>query len=698
MGGVCFRVDDNHTTNEYKDYKKVFDKYGYKFTLAINSNLSYIKDIAYINNLKEMQNDGIELADHTPNHHMLYFTVSSLLELENNNGIDHITGNKICLKYEILDYKGIGNEGKVDLVNNLLITKNKGEFVNDIGKSCFAVFIPLFNSLFAVNFYKNPSSDTLVLKSIWGDDVSLGIHLNIDYKKMNTNSFKPTKDALIQLAEYSENFCKKNGLHLFQTYVQPGESVTGNVCRLNPNYVKEVYGDIFNYKSAGTYSNYSKKVFNEYDPDNLLKFNFNWGDFQEDVNSFTIVKKIIADRSVRHYYSVGHSHFSSLLGGWGGYLSRMDSLLNWCKQKNIPVVTYSEMAKKLYYEKPNPYENVSPKLDVDLDENGFPDGFNISNSFGVFDNTDGVSQSSNKCFFRTSAGTILSIGSLGGIEKGENDFVIYTKGGLSDSIRVTFSFDQAPFTKKTFVFPATTENWQKYSLGLIGKSLVIPDSISTITIKIETQNYKNGTTVKISGMELRKKTNSFIVPSWLQEPKIEQNKIILNWISNEKEKDYTVVLQRKDKSQLNYLDIATGTKGFTSYIDNNLQDSNTYFYRVKCITPDNQVAYSDSVTITYLITSIDDKHNLPSEYSLSQNYPNPFNPVTSINYSLPVLSNVKLSVYDLLGRTIKELVNDVQPAGNYTINFNGINLSSGIYFNTLKAGNFYQVRKMLLLK
>jgi hypothetical protein len=184
----------------------------------------------------------------------------------------------------------------------------------------------------------------------------------------------------------------------------------------------------------------------------------------------------------------------------------------------------------------------------------------------------------------------------------------------------------------------------------------------------------------------------------LQEPKIEQNKIILNWINNEKEKDYTVVLQRKDKSQLNYLDIATGTKGFTSYIDNNLQDSNTYFYRVKCITPDNQVAYSDSVTITYLITSIDDKHNLPSEYSLSQNYPNPFNPVTSINYSLPVLSNVKLSVYDLLGRTIKELVNDVQPAGNYTINFNGNNLSSGIYFYTLKAGNFYQVRKMLLLK
>lgn len=695
MGGVCFRVDDNHTINEFKDYKKVFDKYGYKFILAINPSLSYMNDIAYINNLKEMQNDGIELADHTPNHHMLYFTVSSLSELENNNGIDHITGNKICLKYEILDYKGIGNEGKVDLINNLLIAKNKSEFVNDIGMNVYAVFIPLFNKLFAVKYYKNSSSDTLILKSIWGEDVSLGLHLNIDYKKMNVISFKPTREALIQLVRFSANFCKKNGLHPFQTYIQPGESVTGNVCRLKPNDVKEVYGDIFHYKAAGTYGNYSKKVFNEYDPDNLLEFNFNWADFQEDVNSFTIVKKIIAYRSARHYYSVGHSHFSGLLGGWSGYLSRMDSLLNWCKQKNIPVVTYSEMAKKLYYDKPNPYENVFPKLDVDLDDNGFPDGYN---GLSGFDNNDGVALSSNKSLYINHSGIITTISYLGGIEKGDNDFIIYTKGGLGDSIKVTFSFDQAPLTKKTFVFPATTENWQKYSLGLIGKSLFIPDSISTITIKIETQNYKNGTTVKISGMELRKKTNSSIVPSWLQEPKIEKNKIILNWFNNEKEKDYNVVLQRKDKSQINYIDIATDSKGFTSYIDYNLQDSNTYSYRVKCITPDNQVAYSDSVTITYLTTSISDKYNLPSEYSLSQNYPNPFNPVTTINYSIPTSSDVKLIIYDLLGRKVQELVNEFQSSGNYSIQFNGDNLSSGIYFYALKSGDFYQVRKMILLK
>jgi photosystem II stability/assembly factor-like uncharacterized protein len=99
------------------------------------------------------------------------------------------------------------------------------------------------------------------------------------------------------------------------------------------------------------------------------------------------------------------------------------------------------------------------------------------------------------------------------------------------------------------------------------------------------------------------------------------------------------------------------------------------------------------------ITSIFNKaSNLPQQFNLFQNYPNPFNPSTVISYSLPSVSNVKLIVYNTLGQTVKVLEDGFKNAGNYSIDFNAVDLPSGIYFYRLEAGQFSQVKKMLLLK
>ncbi|MHB8579959.1 MAG: T9SS type A sorting domain-containing protein [Ignavibacteriaceae bacterium] len=90
--------------------------------------------------------------------------------------------------------------------------------------------------------------------------------------------------------------------------------------------------------------------------------------------------------------------------------------------------------------------------------------------------------------------------------------------------------------------------------------------------------------------------------------------------------------------------------------------------------------------------------SLPTAYSLSQNYPNPFNPTTTIDFALPKSGNVKLGVYDILGREITMLVNGNLTAGNHSVNFNALNLASGIYFYKLQAGNFVSVKKLVLLK
>ena len=92
------------------------------------------------------------------------------------------------------------------------------------------------------------------------------------------------------------------------------------------------------------------------------------------------------------------------------------------------------------------------------------------------------------------------------------------------------------------------------------------------------------------------------------------------------------------------------------------------------------------------------ENNTPYSYSLTQNYPNPFNPSTMIQYTIADAQKVELKVYDLLGREVQTLVNDVQNPGSYNIMFNAQNLSSGIYFYKLTAGNFSEVKKMTLVK
>ena len=90
---------------------------------------------------------------------------------------------------------------------------------------------------------------------------------------------------------------------------------------------------------------------------------------------------------------------------------------------------------------------------------------------------------------------------------------------------------------------------------------------------------------------------------------------------------------------------------------------------------------------------------IPTKFRLNQNYPNPFNPVTKITYSLPRKSFVTLKIYDVLGREVKTLVNKSQEEGNYLVNFNANNLSSGIYFYKLSAENSYvKTKKMLFMR
>ena len=99
-------------------------------------------------------------------------------------------------------------------------------------------------------------------------------------------------------------------------------------------------------------------------------------------------------------------------------------------------------------------------------------------------------------------------------------------------------------------------------------------------------------------------------------------------------------------------------------------------------------------------TSIDgeDVAGLPGQLSLDQNYPNPFNPSTTIQYRVPVAQDVSLRVFDILGRQVVELVNQKQPAGEYRVEFDASELSSGIYLYRLTGDSWSETKRMLLVK
>lgn len=125
-----------------------------------------------------------------------------------------------------------------------------------------------------------------------------------------------------------------------------------------------------------------------------------------------------------------------------------------------------------------------------------------------------------------------------------------------------------------------------------------------------------------------------------------------------------------------------------SFIDKDLSIG-AYSYRLKQVDYDGTFEYSNEIEVE--ITN-------PTSFNLAQNYPNPFNPSTTISFSIAQATNVNLEVFNLLGEQVATLVNEVKDAGDYKIDFNASNLTSGIYFYVLEADGMKISKKMILMK
>jgi hypothetical protein len=170
--------------------------------------------------------------------------------------------------------------------------------------------------------------------------------------------------------------------------------------------------------------------------------------------------------------------------------------------------------------------------------------------------------------------------------------------------------------------------------------------------------------------------------------------IMLNWQTTTEVNNCGFEVERKTANsswqQIGFVQGHGNSNSLKEYTFIDKQIGGTKFqYRLKQIDNDGKFEYSKEIEVELI---------LPNNYTLEQNYPNPFNPSTVISYSLPSASNVKLIVYNTIGQTVNVLENGYKNAGNYSIQFNGGNLPGGIYFYRLEAGQFSQVKKMMLVK
>ena len=145
--------------------------------------------------------------------------------------------------------------------------------------------------------------------------------------------------------------------------------------------------------------------------------------------------------------------------------------------------------------------------------------------------------------------------------------------------------------------------------------------------------------------------------------------------------------------------VFTTTDSF--YVDQAMEDIGAYEYWITAV--DLSGLESESSGIVSAVLSSEDEVGMPTEFALKQNYPNPFNPSTQIQYALPSESRVVISIYDLTGRKVRTLVNEVQSAGHRSVMWNATNeigrqVSGGMYIYSIQAGDFIQNRKMVLMK
>ncbi|NQV02408.1 MAG: hypothetical protein HQ542_07170, partial [Bacteroidia bacterium] len=500
-GGIAFRVDNNPVLTKLHQLDSLFSIYDQKFSMAMTS---WIFPLApgYVDTLISYSAKGYEVMDNSPTHQTQFFNLLNPADTTlfiGKPGVHHVTGNRVCLAYSAVDTSQSHNEGLVNVFGNMVISHDPGEFGDLSGNPYF--FALYLNSINRVCLWYNRSAfnpsdpDTVYVKSLWEESVNFGNQLNLQYHKLTQVNVLMQPEAIRLLGQRSLDLFDQHNIPRPISWIHP----SGQMPMLDGYQIKSNIGDSLLYQAGSNYVNKSYLCYNEYNPYGIRQFGM-----QNDlisISNHTLAwnKNRIANAIARHYVCIDITTLEGTLGGWNNYLIRLDSLLNWCGENDIPIGTYAQWKTWLYDSIPIRVIDIFPGLDVDLDEDNYPDGYDQESSItSQFDTTDGMAVSGGHSFVLTEQGTFCQITQLAGLEKGDNFFTIWAKniGADSSMVRARFSFPETGNVQE-LTFTADTGIWTINS-----GTVTIPGSASVMNVLI-TRNDTMPDTLKISGMRFR---------------------------------------------------------------------------------------------------------------------------------------------------------------------------------------------------
>ncbi len=500
-GGLCFRVDDNPSLVRLHQFDSIFGRYQTHFCMAMTP-WTFPLSPVYVDSLQSLISRGHEVMDNTPTHQTQYFTLLNIqdtLLYYNNLGVDHISSQKVCLKVTNYDTSELHGEGLISINGNRVISQNNGEFGDLAGDPFyFAFYISAPVNKLCLWYDRKAANpfdpDTVYLKSFWEEPVTFLNSTGISYHKLTQRNVVMNPLGVQLLGEESLRLFDEVGLPRPTSWIHP----PGQMPWISGFTTKMTMGDSMAYTQGSNFNYCSYLTYNEINTSGYAQFGMQSLDFSTEAQSFRYNKYLLANAVAKHYVKIDVSRFVNPAGGWSSYLSRTDSLLSWCSANNIPVRTYNEWRSLLYDSIPNRITNMFPGLNIDIDDDHYPDGFNQSGMGSVYDTSDGVAYSGNRSFAIYGNGSMCGISELGGLEKGMNKFTIYTKGTNNPGSNITLSFN-FPETGQslTYMIPSDTSVWTGH-VQLVPMPTGI--SVANILILHESGGYD---TVKISGMELR---------------------------------------------------------------------------------------------------------------------------------------------------------------------------------------------------
>ncbi|MFY8020575.1 MAG: T9SS type A sorting domain-containing protein [Bacteroidia bacterium] len=505
QAGVTFRFDDYQDPIKLEKIRTVFNKHGKKFVYALNAQIGDLReDPNYWPTVKKLANDGHELLDQSPNDLTQFFQFmpnENTSVYLNKPGVDHINEKerKVCLKYTLKNTNGLGNEGKVKIKDNMLISVNNGEWDSDKlwGSNYFShIYLPSKNQLLGIAYFynNNPNDpDTAMIRSFWIEEMNFADEANLDYRKINPYEIEIHENGIQLLAQKSLEIFAKYELPKPQVFIHPG----GQTPYIPSTVIEKIYGKQFGYTCGNSYP----QLLNTYlmpNPNGTNRFRISGGDFTEEYYSVDQIKKIISDNIARHFTSISINHLSD----WGGaspidsIVKKLDIILAWCNTNNIPVRTFSEVYEDMYEDKFDPERNIFPSFGTDLNQDGIPDGITLT--VARLEPNGGVSPSFPIAYSSNETKPMLNIQTLGGISKGWNVLSMYTKGGQSewDNIGLYLQMPEIGVDVLESIKAQTTE----YALKTV--RFFVPDNVTYMSIFLN-GNSVTGARVYMCGVQLR---------------------------------------------------------------------------------------------------------------------------------------------------------------------------------------------------